>query len=178
VTLEARKCDDGWRIFAEAASARSEFCLFRQAGASSTLIPSARCEPRSRQSEDGPARRPAWTTWPPGRDTRHPVVDHRQNALVRRSARAAASAGRSIFGRDRHRLASVGTMVLGLRCLWVSGFGADAEAHWALCAAAGAHRCQPCVRDAMMKPRPPRLQKKFQNHIVAALKRATCEVAL
>jgi hypothetical protein len=37
---------------------------------------------------------------------------------------------------DRHPLASVGTLVLGLRCFLVSGLGADAEAAWAVHAAA------------------------------------------
>jgi hypothetical protein len=38
---------------------------------------------------------------------------------------------------DRHPLASVGTLVLGLRCLLVSGIGADAETTWPLCFATG-----------------------------------------
>jgi hypothetical protein len=72
---------------------------------------------------------------------------------------------------DRHPMASVGSLVMGLRCSWCPGLGADAEDHRAVCLAA--HSDCPALnalkresrrfaaseakgRDRGIDPRPPR----------------------
>ena len=79
-----------------------------------------------------------------GHRPRHAVVADHPGGARRRNARLdvfcpGCGTSRAIDLRtvDRHPLASVGTLVLGLRGAVVSRLSADAEAAWALRAAAG-----------------------------------------